>query len=130
MRLETKRLVLREWRKDDIDDLGEGLNNLEISKWMAFVPYPYTKKDAQNWIKHCKNTARKQQNYCFAIELKSEKKSRRRHKPRKDKQISGDSWRRHLDKCKVSWAWIRNRGLWRTNKVCIPKIKIKEAGER
>jgi len=53
MRLETNRLILREWTLNDIDDLVEGLNNIEVSKWLAFVSYPYTKKDAKDWIRLC-----------------------------------------------------------------------------
>lgn len=77
MRLETKRLLLREWRKRDVKDLIDGLNNLEITKWLAFAPYPYTKKDAEEWINYCVKIAKKGNNrdsYEFAIELKSEKK--------------------------------------------------------
>ena len=77
MRLETKRLLLREWTKKDIHDLIEGLNDLKVSKWLALVPYPYTKKDAQEWIKYCVKISKKGQkrnSYHFAIELKSEKK--------------------------------------------------------
>lgn len=77
MRLETKRLILREWSKKDMNDLVEGLNNLKISKWLAFVPYPYTKKDAEEWINSCLKSAKKWKNrdsYEFAIELKSERK--------------------------------------------------------
>ena len=77
MRLETRRLILREWNKKDVNDLVEGLNNLKVTKWLAFVPYPYTKKDAEEWIKFCIKSAKKGKNrdsYEFAIELKSEKK--------------------------------------------------------
>ena len=42
--LETKRLILRDWDENDIDDLVEGLNNIEVSKWLAYVPHPFTKK--------------------------------------------------------------------------------------
>ncbi|MDE1859521.1 MAG: GNAT family N-acetyltransferase [Candidatus Micrarchaeota archaeon] len=76
MRLETKRLILRDWNKNDIDDLIDGLNNYDVSKWLTLVPYPYTKKDAKNWITHCLKESNKKKNrdYHFAIELKSEKK--------------------------------------------------------
>jgi RimJ/RimL family protein N-acetyltransferase len=77
MKLETKRLILREWTKKDVNDLIEGLNNLNVSRWLAFVPHPYTKKDAEDWINCCINDARKgekRDSYRFAIELKSEKK--------------------------------------------------------
>lgn len=77
MTLETKRLVLREWNENDVEDLIEGLNNIEVSKWLSFVPYPYTKKDAEKWIEFCIENAKKdidRTSYDFAIELKSEKK--------------------------------------------------------
>ena len=76
MKLETERLILREWTKRDIDDLIDGLNNYEVAKWLALVPHPYTKKDAENWINYCKENAKKgkDRNYYLAIYLKSEKK--------------------------------------------------------
>ncbi len=77
MRLETDRLILRDWSKKDINDLVEGLNNLEVSKWLAHIPYPYTKRDAEEWINYCIKNAKKgkeQNSYYFAIELKSERK--------------------------------------------------------
>lgn len=76
MRLETKRLLLREWSKRDVADLVEGLNNLNVTTWLAFAPFPYTKKDATEWIDHCITNSKKKNrdSYEFAIELKSEKK--------------------------------------------------------
>ena len=65
------------WRKNDLEDLVEGLNDFKISKWLAFVPHPYTKKDAKQWIDYCiKNASGKEHVvlYHFVIELKSEKK--------------------------------------------------------
>ncbi len=59
MRLETKRLILREWKNADLEDLVEGLNNLTVARWLAFVPHPYTKKDAKNWMEHCIKNAKK-----------------------------------------------------------------------
>ena len=37
MTLETERLVLREWNEYDIGDLIEGLNKIEVTKWLVFV---------------------------------------------------------------------------------------------
>lgn len=77
MKLETNRLVLRDWDLNDIDDLVEGLNDIDVSKWLAFVPHPYTIADAEKWIHYChKNAAIGQHRsfYHLAIELKSEKK--------------------------------------------------------
>lgn len=77
MELETEKLILREWNEKDIDSLVEGLNNIEVSKWLAFVPYPYTRENARKWIEFCIENIKKGENrnsYDFAIELKSEKK--------------------------------------------------------
>ena len=47
MIIESKRLILRNWKDEDIDDLVEGLNNINVAKWMAGVPFPYTKNDVK-----------------------------------------------------------------------------------
>ena len=75
--LETERLVLRYWAYSDVDSLIEGLNNLEVSKWLVTVPHPYSKENAESFISYCLKTSVEGQNqnsYEFAIELKSEKK--------------------------------------------------------
>lgn len=76
MRLETKRLTLREWKKTDTNALINILNNLKVSKWLIFVKYPYTNKDAEKDIKDSiKRSGKKErEDYNLAIELKSEKK--------------------------------------------------------
>lgn len=75
MKLETDRLILREWTLNDEEDLIDGLNNIEVSKWLAFVPYPYTKEEAENWINSCRERINKgEDRYDFAIELKENKK--------------------------------------------------------
>ena len=77
MRLETARLFLRDWEQADLSDLIKGLSDLSVSKWLAFVPYPYTEKEAQLWLDFCMVSSRhpgKRSSYEFAIELKAEKK--------------------------------------------------------
>jgi len=76
MRIETKRLILREWENKDSNDLINGINDLDVTKWLLVVPYPYKKKDAKLWISHCKKSAKdkKRANYEFAVELKEEGK--------------------------------------------------------
>ena len=68
--IETERLILRQYRLEDIDDVVEGLNNLNVTKWLAGAPYPYTKKDAENFI----NKSINEKLYNFAIVLKIENK--------------------------------------------------------
>lgn len=74
MKLEPHRLILRDWRKSDTDDIIEGLNDLEVSRWLAFVPYPYTRDHAVAWLNFCAESRkqRPRRAYHFAIELRSE----------------------------------------------------------
>jgi RimJ/RimL family protein N-acetyltransferase len=51
MRLVTKRLILRPPTIKDAGDIVENVNNLNVSKYLAVVPYPYTIKDARSFIK-------------------------------------------------------------------------------
>lgn len=74
MKLETNRLILREWDLGDVDDLVEGLNDLEVAKWLAFVPHPYTGAGAERWIAYCIKLSSEEKGraaYHLAVELKS-----------------------------------------------------------
>ena len=55
MKLETQRLILQDLTKNEIEILPKLINDLEISKWLAVVPYPYTKEDAKWFINKCFN---------------------------------------------------------------------------
>jgi RimJ/RimL family protein N-acetyltransferase len=77
LRLETARLVLRDWTPADIPDLIEGLNDVSVSRWLAVVPHPYTKAAAESWLAYCANLSKKgpeREQYEFAIELKAAQK--------------------------------------------------------
>lgn len=77
MRLETNRLILRDWTLQDVNDLVEGLNDIEVAKWLAFVPHPYTTADAEKWIHYCIKSSKEEKEraaYHLAIELKSNQK--------------------------------------------------------
>ena len=73
MKIESKRLILRDWQDKDVNDLVEGLNNIEVSKWMVGVPFPYTENDAKNFINRAKNQNEKEK-ICLAIVLKENNK--------------------------------------------------------
>lgn len=73
MIIKSKRIILRSWRDEDIDSLVEGLNNINVSKWLANVPYPYTKQDAKNFIEFSKNTDQSK-NIMLAIVLSESNK--------------------------------------------------------
>ena len=68
--IESERLILRSFRLEDAEDLVDGLNNINITKWMSRTPYPYTKEDAINYI----NKSINDKAYNFAIVLKENNK--------------------------------------------------------
>jgi RimJ/RimL family protein N-acetyltransferase len=75
MKLITKRLTLRDIAEEDEKDLIKNINNLKVSRYLAIVPYPYSKKDAKWWINECKKRTKKKsrEEYNFGIELKSKR---------------------------------------------------------
>lgn len=73
MIIDSKRIFLRNWDDKDLDDLVEGLNNINVSKWMATVPYPYTQEDAKEFIEHTKKLDNKNK-IALAIVLKENNK--------------------------------------------------------
>jgi RimJ/RimL family protein N-acetyltransferase len=77
VKIETSRLTLRPWGEEDIEQLTLGLNDLELAKWLAFVPHPYSTSDAKNWIKRCQeisNAGIRPMAYEFAVELRAERR--------------------------------------------------------
>ena len=68
--IETDRLILRQYKIEDASDLVEGLNNINVTRWLASAPYPYTKENALHFI----NKSIDNKLYNFAIVLKSENK--------------------------------------------------------
>lgn len=76
MKIETNKLILRPLKISDAKDILENVNNMNVSKWLLLVPYPYNLKDAKNWIKMTQIEWKKKkiESYGFAIELKKEKK--------------------------------------------------------
>lgn len=70
MVIDGKRILLRSWQDDDVDALTEGLNNINVSKWLAAIPHPYTKQDAEEFIHYAKHTAENAGNIMLAIVLK------------------------------------------------------------
>lgn len=55
MIIDSKRILLRSWKSEDVGDLTEGLNNINVSKWLAGVPYPYTENHAGYFIEYAKS---------------------------------------------------------------------------
>ena len=48
--INTERLNLRKIEKKDLKILVNHLNNWNVVKWLANVPYPYTLNDAEKWL--------------------------------------------------------------------------------
>ena len=74
MEIDGKRIVLRSWKDEDIEDMVEGLNNINVSKWLAAVPYPYTEKDAKDFISKAKQLEQNSKDLMLAIVLKEDNK--------------------------------------------------------
>ncbi|MFA5174436.1 MAG: GNAT family N-acetyltransferase [Candidatus Pacearchaeota archaeon] len=73
MKLETKRLVLRELKDSDAKCLVENLNDLEVSKNLHSIPYPFSDIDAKLKIDYAKNEIKKdRENYELGIEYKGQ----------------------------------------------------------
>lgn len=51
-RIATARLVLRPVVRDDASAFAAHLCDLDVSRWLARVPHPYTRKDAEAFIEH------------------------------------------------------------------------------
>jgi RimJ/RimL family protein N-acetyltransferase len=44
-------LVLRGWREDDVPTLVAACNDTEITRWIPFIPVPYTEADALAFVR-------------------------------------------------------------------------------
>lgn len=49
--LETERLVLRPFDEGDLDDIVEAINHREVWATTLMIPHPYTRRDAEEWVK-------------------------------------------------------------------------------
>jgi len=73
MKLTTERLILRKLRESDAKELVKRINNLNISKWLSVVPYPYGINDAKEYINYVVKIFKEepQTGYEFAVERKN-----------------------------------------------------------
>lgn len=76
MKLETKRLIVREPKMSDLEDIIEGVGEYDVARMLLSVSHPYLKKEGEDFIKRKIKEWRQKvkTNYQFFIELKSEKK--------------------------------------------------------
>ncbi|MEM4605459.1 MAG: hypothetical protein QW103_00260 [Candidatus Pacearchaeota archaeon] len=75
MKIETKRLVLRELTREDKFELKNLLNNINITKWLLNYRFPFTIKDAEELIKksYLSRKERPRKSYSFIIQFKEKK---------------------------------------------------------
>jgi [ribosomal protein S5]-alanine N-acetyltransferase len=71
MELKTERLLLREITDNDITDIVKQANNLNVSRYLERLPYPYDKSNGEWFINKCKKEREKvpRENYDLAIEF-------------------------------------------------------------
>lgn len=76
MKIETERLILRPMQLSDAKSVAENISDLEVTKWLLVVPYPYSVKDAKEFIKRTQKKWKVANinDYSFGIELKEEKR--------------------------------------------------------
>ena len=68
--IETKRFIIRPFKKSDANQVYEVCNDFEISKTTLGIPFPYTLEDATNFIKYTNDAISNQKSYELAITLK------------------------------------------------------------
>ena len=69
--IKTKKFVLRPFKKKDEASLTKNINNKKIYRNTLEIPYPYTLKDAKEWIKKNlkENRKKKPKEISFAIDI-------------------------------------------------------------
>ena len=70
-RLETNRLVLRRHRRSDAPAVAALLDDWDVVKWLAQVPFPYREKDALDWVAQTNRHWADGSDYQFVLELKT-----------------------------------------------------------
>ncbi|MCX5635179.1 MAG: GNAT family protein [Planctomycetota bacterium] len=76
MKIKTKRLIRRPATFNDAADIAMNANDIDVTRYTAHVPFPYSLKNAKDFTQLCRK--RKSQKSCddlnFVIEMRSEKK--------------------------------------------------------
>lgn len=68
--LETERLVLRSPQPSDAREIAAALNDFEISKNLALVPFPYTLEDANAYVARAAEDLMAGRTYRFLVRRK------------------------------------------------------------
>lgn len=73
MKIDGKRILLRTPKASDARDIQKRVNDRDVSKYLAVVPYPYSMHDALEFIKNCNNRKDKKTHYSLGIIEREEK---------------------------------------------------------
>ncbi|ASK31418.1 GNAT family N-acetyltransferase [Chryseobacterium sp. T16E-39] len=65
--IQTERLILSQLEENDIPDVVEYLQDQVFSELTTNIPYPYTEKDAEFWLRISQEAFENQSGYTFAI---------------------------------------------------------------
>ncbi len=68
--IKTERLLLRPHKTTDASVIAELCGNYNVSKWTANIPYPYSLKDAEDFISLCQEWWKKGTDCAFVLTLK------------------------------------------------------------
>jgi ribosomal-protein-alanine N-acetyltransferase len=68
--IETERLILSQLKEEDIPFVTEYLQNKIYSDLTSNIPYPYTREDAEFWVKISKEAFEQNTGYTFAVRNK------------------------------------------------------------
>lgn len=72
--IKLKKFILRPYKKGDEASIVKHANNRTIARNTLLMPYPYTSKDAKDWIRKnlTKYNKKNSENFVFAIEINGE----------------------------------------------------------
>lgn len=75
LKLETERLILKEWEntKEEIDVLVTNLNDKDFTRGFVNTKFPYSKKDAKEWLSKM-DERKSKSGFCFKIIEKNSNK--------------------------------------------------------
>ncbi len=70
--IKSKKFILRPFRSTDAESLAKNINNKKIYRYTSCIPYPYTLKDARDYLKRIKTQTQKVTKLSLAIVIDNE----------------------------------------------------------
>lgn len=85
--------------------------SVEVSKCLAAVPYPYTKKDAEDFIEYAKKAEKEEKAFMLAIVLRENNKVIGGTSIEAINKKDGTCRWRNMAKREISEEWVWYRGI-------------------